>query len=72
LAWNWDKASEWSDMSTPGLVSVNWHYKNPTKHVDPVQNKHHLDIIISSNVTCSHRNIAEKVTIWHLATISYF
>ena len=39
------------------VLSVNEHYKNPTNRVGLVQNKHHYHLI----VTCSHRDIAEKL-----------
>jgi len=32
--------SEWSDMTTQTVVSVGYHYKVPTKHVDLVQSRH--------------------------------
>jgi hypothetical protein len=43
LARNQDNVSEWGDMSVRGLVSVSYHYKNPTKRVGLVQ-----DLIIIS------------------------
>ena len=41
---NQNNVSEWSDMSIRGLLLVNLHYKNPTKHVGLVQSgtHHHL------------------------------
>ena len=44
LARNQNNVSEWSDMSTRGLVSVSKHYKNPTQRVGLVQSglHHHL------------------------------
>jgi hypothetical protein len=41
---NQNNVSEWSDMSTRGLVSVSKHYKNPTQRVGLVQSglHHHL------------------------------
>ena len=43
LARNQDNVSEWGDMSVRGLVSVSYHYKNPTMRVGLVQ-----DLIIIS------------------------
>jgi len=37
LAWKQDNVSEWSYMS---VVSVSWHYKNPTNHVGLVRSRH--------------------------------
>ncbi len=37
LARHQDNVSKWGDMSIRGLVSVSWHYKNPTKCVGLVQ-----------------------------------
>jgi len=44
LAWNQENVLEWwSNRSTcQTVVSVSYHYKNPTKQVGPVQNKHDL------------------------------
>ena len=44
LARNQANVSEWSNMSIRGVVSVSWHYKNPTKRVGLVQSglHHHL------------------------------
>jgi hypothetical protein len=36
---------QWGDMSIRGLVSVSYHYKNPTKRVGLVQSGHHHHLI---------------------------
>ena len=59
LAWKQNNVSEWSDMST--VVSVSWHYKNPTKHVSLVQSRRHYHLI---KCNCSCHDIAEKWLIW--------
>ena len=45
LSRNQDNVSEWSDMSTHGLVSVSYYYKNPAQHVGLVQSRHHHHFI---------------------------
>ena len=42
---NQDNVSEWSDMSTCGLVSVNYQYKNPSQGVGLVQSGTHHHFI---------------------------
>ena len=42
---NQNNVSEWSDMSIRGLLLVNLHYKNPTKHVGLVQSETHHHLI---------------------------
>ena len=59
LAWKQNNVSEWSDMST--VVSVSWHYKNPTKRVSLVQSRRHYHLI---KCNCSCHDMAEKLLIW--------
>ena len=62
--------SEWSDMSTAATVSVKYHYNNPIKSVGLVQSGNHCHLMISSNVTCSYHDTAEKLVNWHNTTIT--
>ena len=46
LAWNHNNVSEWGEMSNrKTVVSVSWHYKNPTRHIGLVQSRHQHHLI---------------------------
>ena len=48
LARNQNNVSKWSDMSTHApqtVVSVSWHYKNPTQRVGLTQSEPHHHLI---------------------------
>jgi hypothetical protein len=55
LDWNQDNLSEWSDMSTRGLL-VQWIRTIQIQFNLLVLYKADITRIISSNVTCSHRD----------------
>ena len=44
------------------VVSVSWHYKNPTQRVGLVQSGLHHHLI--RKLTCSRHDIAEKLLSW--------
>jgi hypothetical protein len=46
----------------PTVVSVSWHYENPTKHFGLVQSGHHYHLV---DEICSRHDMAEKCLIWH-------
>ena len=53
-------------MSTYRLLFQ--HYKNHTQYIGLVQNEHHHFI---KNVTCSRRDIAEKLLVWGYTIITH-
>jgi hypothetical protein len=57
--------SQWSNnkhVYQPTVVSVSWHYENPTKHFGLVQSGHHYHLV---DEICSRHDMAEKCLIWH-------